>query len=180
MELPQYMSKISDTVVEVGLRAKILSEANKRRLRVAVRNLSGSEVEVVVAGSQSDINNFYDAVCSFVEGARCSALEKYPYAVDWEANYQGFVAEQMAKFVDYGRAVLHKLDGIDSKLDSLNNKMDSLGNKMDRGFTNLGDIMLFATDHVPISKPKDECDIMKGEIWHNGKCWVKRSKLEKK
>ena len=180
MELPQYMFKISDTVVEVGLRAKILSEANKRRLRVAVRNLSGSEVEVVVAGSQSDINNFYDAVCSFVEGARCSALEKYPYAVDWEANYQGFVAEQMAKFVDYGRAVLHKLDDIDSKLDRLNNKMDSLGNKMDRGFTNLGDIMLFATDHVPISKPKDECNIMRGEIWHNGKCWVKRSRLDGK
>ena len=89
----------------------LLAEANKRRLRISTRNLD-NEVEVY-----------------------CTPLEDYPYYIDWDASYQGLIAEGMSKLAEYGmkiESILHemnsKLDRIDKKLD----KLDEISNKLDR------------------------------------------------
>jgi len=114
----------------------LLAEANKRRLRISTRNLD-NEVEVVVAGFLKDINEFYTVVCKEAEekDAYCTPLEDYPYYIDWDASYQGLIAEGMSKLAEYGmkiESILHemnsKLDRIDKKLD----KLDEISNKLDR------------------------------------------------
>ncbi|RLF12865.1 MAG: hypothetical protein DRJ69_00365, partial [Thermoprotei archaeon] len=93
-------------VKDIGMRPFLLAEANKRRLRISTRNLD-NEVEVVVAGFPEDINDFYVVACKKAEEkeAYCTPLEDYPYYIDWNASYQGLVAEEMSKFVQHGMRI---------------------------------------------------------------------------
>ena len=107
----------------------LLAEANKRRLRISTRNLD-NEVEVVVAGFLKDINEFYTVACKEAEekDAYCTPLEDYPYYIDWDASYQGLIAEGMSKLAEYGMKIESILHEMNSKLD----KLDEISNKLDR------------------------------------------------
>jgi len=138
--------RIKDKVTDVGLRPKLLAEANRRRLRIAVRNISDNEVEVVVAGNLINIDEFYIEACNQID-AQCTPLESYPYYIDWDACYQGLVAEQMAKFVEHGKRIedtlgeiKNRLNSMDTKLESMDTKLESMDTKLNSMNTKLNSV----------------------------------------
>jgi len=128
--IKKFQIRNKEKVIGVGLRAKLIAEANKRNLKIRATNLD-DRVEVVVSGHPDAIEDFYKAVCKSKEYT-CSELVGYPYSVDWSIAYQGYIAEQIGKFVNEAKVVKDQLFDISVKLDSMNAKLDNMNTKLDK------------------------------------------------